>query len=206
MFPQSLTLVLLASLLFRYHKMSMTDRVSSSSLRQVIHQLIHSSGMDAYIVSPHRSWILGSWASSHMTCVKDKFISLHLFKKFPYVNVVNDTHSCTWWWGSSCYSIFESNKCVICSKIFCKLSISQFTKQNNCSEHFSLLIVSFSTWQLRGGLVQVVRWGMYYLDDSISPTRLVVGHLDLYCCTGVWVIHYCRNFGQSFLLSLPSLL
>jgi len=45
--------------------------------------------MDAYIDSPHRPWILDSGALSHMTGIKDKFISLHLSNKFHSVNIVD---------------------------------------------------------------------------------------------------------------------
>jgi len=49
--------------------------------------------MDVYIASPHRPYILDSGASSHMTGIKDKFTSLHLFKQFSYVNIVDSTQS-----------------------------------------------------------------------------------------------------------------
>jgi len=49
--------------------------------------------MNAYIVSPHRPWILNSGASSHMTDIKDKFISLHLFTQFFSINIADGTQS-----------------------------------------------------------------------------------------------------------------
>ena len=49
--------------------------------------------MNAYIASPHRPWILDSRASSHMTGIKDKFTSLHLFTQFSSVNMVDGTQS-----------------------------------------------------------------------------------------------------------------
>ena len=62
---------------------------------QTSHLSIHasSSGVNAYITSPHRSWILDSGASSHMTGIKDKFTSLHLSSKFPSVNIADGTQS-----------------------------------------------------------------------------------------------------------------
>jgi len=47
--------------------------------------------MNAYIASPHIPWILDSEASSHMTGIKDKFISLHISNEFPSVNIVDGT-------------------------------------------------------------------------------------------------------------------
>jgi len=43
--------------------------------------------MDVYIASPNKPWVLDSEASSHMTCIKDKFISLHLSNQFSSVNI-----------------------------------------------------------------------------------------------------------------------
>ena len=66
-FPQLLTLVFLVLLLFRYYKMNMKNCVISSSLRQVIHQLIHPlevwmlillllTDLGYYIQEPHLTW------------------------------------------------------------------------------------------------------------------------------------------------------
>ena len=49
--------------------------------------------MNAYIVFPHRPWILDSGASSHMTGSKNKFTSLHLFTKISSVNIADGTQS-----------------------------------------------------------------------------------------------------------------
>jgi len=52
-----------------------------------------SLGMNAYIASPHRPWILDSGVSSHMIGIKDKFTSLHLFTQFSSVNIADGTQS-----------------------------------------------------------------------------------------------------------------
>ena len=49
--------------------------------------------MDDYIASSHRPWMLESGASSHITCIKDKFISLYFFNQFPSINIVDGTQS-----------------------------------------------------------------------------------------------------------------
>jgi len=97
-----------------------------------------SSSMDAYIVSPHRPWILNSGVSSHMTCTKEKFIFLHLFNKFPPVNIVDDTQSHVL--GDEVVQTTPSLNLtsVLCVPKFSVsfLSISQFIKQNNYSITF----------------------------------------------------------------------
>ena len=49
--------------------------------------------MSAYNASPIRSWILNPEASSHITCIKQKFVSLNIFNKFPLVNIADGTQS-----------------------------------------------------------------------------------------------------------------
>ena len=58
------------------------DNLCQLEFSQTGHSSTHtsSSGMNAYIVSPHRLWILYSGASSHIICIKDKFI---FFTSFP---------------------------------------------------------------------------------------------------------------------------
>ena len=49
--------------------------------------------MHAYTTSPQKSWILDSGASSHMTCIKQKFVSLNMSSVHPSVKIAYGTHS-----------------------------------------------------------------------------------------------------------------
>jgi len=66
------------------------DRLCQLEFSQIGHSSTHtsSSAMNAYIVSPHRPWILDLGASSHMTGIEDKFSSCicrcHVFESVPY--------------------------------------------------------------------------------------------------------------------------
>ncbi|XP_020258205.1 uncharacterized protein LOC109834580 [Asparagus officinalis] len=71
------------------------ERLRQLELSQNIHSATHasSSGMDAYIASSHKPWVLDSEASSHMTGIKDHFVSLHLSDKFPSIRIADGTLS-----------------------------------------------------------------------------------------------------------------
>ena len=76
---------------------------------------------------------LDSGVSSHMTSIKDKFISLHIFNQFSSVNIVDGTRSLVL--GNKVVHATPSLNLtdVLYVPIFfiTLLSISQFTKQNN---------------------------------------------------------------------------
>jgi len=50
-------------------------------------------GMHAYTTSPQKSCILDSGASSHMTGITQKFISLSMSTAHPSVKIIDGTHS-----------------------------------------------------------------------------------------------------------------
>ena len=49
--------------------------------------------MHAYIASSQKPLILDSGASSHMTAIKQKFMSLKLSNTYPSVKIVDGFHS-----------------------------------------------------------------------------------------------------------------
>ncbi|XP_020254383.1 uncharacterized protein LOC109831471 [Asparagus officinalis] len=71
------------------------ERLRQLELSQNIHSATHasSSGMNAYIASSHKSWVLDCGASSHMTGIKNHFVSLHLSDKFPSIRIADSTLS-----------------------------------------------------------------------------------------------------------------
>ena len=71
------------------------DRLRQLEFSQTCHSSTHisSSGIDAYIVSSYKPWILNSGASYHITGITDKFISLHLSNQFPSIDIVDGTQS-----------------------------------------------------------------------------------------------------------------
>ena len=54
---------------------------------------LSSSGMSAHNASPVKPWILDSKASSYMTGIKQKFVSLNFSNKFPLVNIADGIQS-----------------------------------------------------------------------------------------------------------------
>ena len=73
-----------------------------------------------------------------MTCIKQKFISLNLFNKFPPVNITDGTQSLV-----SGNRIVQDTPTLILTDVLYVprffvglLSISQFTKHNNCKITF----------------------------------------------------------------------
>jgi len=69
------------------------DRMCELESSQTSHLVADASfsGMNAYIVSPQKSCILDSGALSHMSGIKQKFISLYLSNKFSSVNINDGT-------------------------------------------------------------------------------------------------------------------
>ena len=82
-----------------------------------------------YIASPHRSWMLDSGVSSHMTCIKDKFTSLHLATQFSSINIIDGTQSLVLGDGAVQATPSLNLKNVICFKVSCKLVIYQLVYQ-----------------------------------------------------------------------------
>ena len=178
----------------------------SGALTVQIYQTGHSSthpsssGMNAYIASPYRPWILDSEASSHMTGIKDKFTSLHLSTQFSSVNIADVTQSLVL--GDRVVQTTPSmnlkNVLYVPKFHVSLLFISQFTKQHNCSVTFFppyWVFQDLTTGRWIGSDHE--KGGMHYLDDGVSPTGLVAGRLILfYSSTGVWVITHCRSFDR----------
>jgi len=125
------------------------DRLRQLEFYQTGHSSTHpsSSGMNAYIASPHRPQILDSGGSSHMTGIKDKLTSLYFFTQFSSVNIADDTQSPVLGDGvvQATLSLNLKNVLYVPKFPINLLFISQFTKQHNCSVTFSLLTVSFRT-------------------------------------------------------------
>jgi len=137
--------------------------------------------MNAYNASPHRPWILSSGASSHMTGIKDKFTSLHLSTQFFSVNVADGTQSPVLGDGivQATPSLNLKNVLYVLKFHVSLLSISQFTKQHNCSVTFfpSYCVFQDLTTGRRIGSGHE-KGGMYYLDDGVSPTGLTASQPD----------------------------
>jgi len=94
-----------------------------------------------------------------MTGIKQKFVSLNFFNKFPLVNIVDGTPSLL-----PCNGVVQTTPSLTLIDVLYvpKFSvslffISQFTKHNNCKITFFLLIVCFRTCRLGGGLVRGMR-------------------------------------------------
>jgi len=130
-------------------QISQDDRLRQLEFYQTGHSSTHlsSSGMNVYIVSPHRPWILDSGASSHTIGIKDKFTSIHLSTKISSVNIADGTQSPVLGDGVIQATPFLNLKNVLYILKFpiSLLSIIQLTKQHNYSLTFFLLTVSFRT-------------------------------------------------------------
>jgi len=110
-----------------------------------------------YNASPQKSWMLDSRASSHTTCIKQKFISLNL-SKFPPVNIVDGTQSPILGNGvvQATPSLTLTNVPFVLKFSVYMLSISQFIK-HNCKITFSPSHCVFQDLSLGGGLVRGMR-------------------------------------------------
>ena len=115
--------------------------------------------MCANNASLQKPWILDSGVSSHMTGIKHKFVSLNFFNKFSPVNIADGTQS-----PASDNVVVQATPYLTLTDVLyvpkfsvSLLSISQFTKHNNCKITFSLLIVCFRTCRLGRGLVRGIR-------------------------------------------------
>jgi len=115
-----------------------------------------------------------------MTGIKDKFTSSHFFTQFSSVNIVDGTQSPVLSDGVVQATPFLNLKNVLCVLKFSisLLSISQFTKQHNCSVTFfpSYYVIQDLTIRRIGSGRE--RECMYYLDDRVSPIGLVAGQPD----------------------------
>ncbi|XP_020255709.1 uncharacterized protein LOC109832716 [Asparagus officinalis] len=159
------------------------ERLRQLELSQNSHSATHasSSGMDAYIASPHEPWVLDSEASSHMIGIKDRFISLHLSNKFPSIRIADGTLSPVFDAGVvHTTSSLKLNDVLYAPKFpVSLLSISKFTKHNNFKVTF---FPSYCVFQdLATGMTigsGHERGGMYYLDDSVPGAGLVAAQPD----------------------------
>jgi len=111
--------------------------------------------MHIYTVSPSKPWILDSEASSHMTGITQKFVSLNMSIAHPSVKITDGTHSPVL--GNE---VVQATSLTLTGVLYVLdsinvMSISQLTKQNNCKiTFFFLLIVWFRTYRLGRGLVR----------------------------------------------------
>ena len=85
-------------------------------------------------------------------------MSLNLSNTYPSVKIVDDSYSPVLSNGviHATLSLTLTDVLYVPKFLMSLLSISQFTKHNNCKIIFSLLIVSFRTCQLGGGSVRGV--------------------------------------------------
>jgi len=110
-----------------------------------------ASGMHVY----SNPCILDSGVSSHITGTKQEFVSLNLSRVHPSVKIANGTHSPTLGNGKVQATPSMTLTDVLYVPRFCVslLSISQFTKHNNCKitffqlpfEKVNGLVISFLT-------------------------------------------------------------
>ena len=104
-----------------------------------------------------------------MTGIEDKFTSLHLFTQFSSVNIVDGTQSLVLCDGvvQATSSLNLKNVLYVSKFPISLLSISQFTKQYNCSVTFfpSYCVFQDLTTGRRIGSGHE-RGGMYYLDEE----------------------------------------
>jgi len=153
------------------------DRLRQLEFSQTGHSSTHisSSGMNPYIVSPHIPWILDSGASSHMIGIKNKFIS-YIFPINFLVLTLLMVHSLIYltMGVQATPSLNLINELYAPQFPISLLSISQFTKQNNCNVTFFppyYVFHDLTTGRKIGSGHE--RGSMYYLDDRVSPAGLV---------------------------------
>ena len=150
--------------------------------------------MNTYIASSQKPWILDSGASSHITGIKQNFDLLNLSDKFPFINIADGIWSPVL--GNRVVQVTPSltltDVLYVLKFLVSLLSISQFTKQNNCRITFfpsHCIYQDLSTGRRIGSRYE--RWGMYYLDDTMYPTVFIAGQPDpilLWHCP-------CKSFG-----------
>ena len=108
-----------------------------------------------------------------MISIKQKFVSLHLSNKFPSVNITDDTQSLVLGNGvvQATPSLTLTDVLYVPKFSVSLLSISQFTKQNNCKITFfpSHCIFQDLSTVRRIGLGHERR-SIYYLDDRVIST------------------------------------
>ena len=116
-----------------------------------------------------------------MTGIKKKFVSLNLSNKFLSVSIIDGTQSLVLGNGvvQGTPSLTLTDVLYVPKFHVSLLSISQFTKHNNCK------IIFFSShcifqYMSTGRRISSghERGGMYYLDDRVTPTVLVAGQPD----------------------------
>jgi len=138
-----------------------------------------ASSMHAYTASPQKPWILDSRASSHGT--KQEFVSLNLSCLHPSVKIVDGTHSPVLGNGvvQATSSLTLTDILYVPRFSVSLLSISQFTKHNNCKITFFPSHCMFQDLST-GKRIDLghERGGIYYLDDRVTPTGLVSDQPD----------------------------
>jgi len=134
--------------------------------------------MHAYTASPQKPWILDSGASSHMRGIKQKFVSLNLSNVHLSIKIADGSHSPVL--GNRVVQATPSLTLtdVLYVPLFpiSLLSISQFSKHNNCKITFlpsHYVFEDLSTGKRIGS--EHKREGIYCLDDRVTPTGLVTG-------------------------------
>jgi len=116
-----------------------------------------------------------------MIGIKQKFVSLNLSSIHPSVKITDGTHSHVL--GNEVVqatpSLTLTNILYVSWFPVSLLSISQFTKHNNCKITFlpsHCVFQDMSTGKRIGSGHE--RGGIYYLDDRVTPTGLVAGQPD----------------------------
>ena len=166
--------------------------------------------MHAYTASPQNPWILESGASSYMTGTKQEYVSLNLSCVHPSVKIVDGTHSPVL--GNAVVqatpSLTLTDVLYVSRFPFSLLSISQFTKHNNCKIIFfssNCVFQDLSVGKKIGSGHE--QGGIYYLDDRVTLTGLIAGQHDsallwhwrlgyssVYSC---WVLYFFLRLCES---------
>jgi len=96
------------------------------------------SGMHAYTASPQKSWILDLGVLSHMTGNKENFMSVNMSNTYSSVKIVDGSHSLVLENGvvHATLSLIPTGVLFVPKFLVSLLSISQFTKYNNCKITF----------------------------------------------------------------------
>ena len=140
-----------------------------------------------------------------MIGIKQKFISLNLSNKFSSINITDGTQSILLGNRVVQATLFLTFTDVLYVSKFTVslLSMSQFTKYNNCKIIFFLFHHDFMYRLGRELLQGIKRGGMFYLDNRVSLTGSVAGQPDP-VLLGQWCLGHpsVQSFSLQFMLSL----
>ena len=113
-----------------------------------------------------------------MTSIKQNFVSLNLSSVYPSVKIVDGTKPPVLGNGvvQAAPSLTLTDVIYVPRFSISLLSISQFTKHDNCKITFFSSHYVFQDLLTRKMISSVhEQGGIYYLDDRVTPTGLVAG-------------------------------